>query len=43
MESSFKCLIENLDTKGDLYYHKYVRIYPPYIEVTSKKSWIVYE
>ena len=43
MESSFKCLIENIDTKGNLFYHKYVRYYPKYVESSSKKKWVIYE
>jgi len=41
MESSFKCLVDFLDIKGQLYYHRYVRSeYPTNIECSSKKNWI---
>jgi hypothetical protein len=39
-ESSIKCLIEGLEPKGKLFYHSYVRNYPPELESTTKKEWI---
>lgn len=41
MESSFKCLVDFLDIKGQLFYHRYVRSgYPTNIESSTKKNWI---
>jgi len=40
MESSIKCLAENLDLKTDkLFYHIFVRSYPPNIQLTPKREW----
>lgn len=42
MESSIKCLVEHLDLKTDkLFYHSYMRNYPPNIQVTSKRKWTI--
>lgn len=42
MESSLKCLSEHIDIKtNSLFYHTYVRNYPPTIRVSSKRNWIV--
>lgn len=45
MESSFKCLIENLDTiKCTLFFHNYVRNWiPDQQESSSKKEWIRFD
>ena len=42
MESSLKCLSEHINIKTNkLFYHSYVRGYPPTIQVTSKRNWRV--
>ena len=44
MESSFKCLVDHLDIKGILYFHKYMRYYPKHIESTIRNiKMITYE
>ena len=44
MESSFKCLVDHLDIKGILYFHKYMRYYPNHIESTIRNiKMITYE
>jgi len=44
MESSYKCLVDHLNIKGVLYFHKYMRDYPKYIESTIRNiKMITYE
>lgn len=42
MESSIKCLVEHLNIKTDnIFFHHYVRGYPPTLRVTSKRKWFI--